>query len=57
MEGPVAADEDKSSFIEMVMIVGTAVPVLGAMVSAPLVGTGLATLAIGDSLWMLIIGK
>lgn len=52
-----AADDDKTTFAEMVMIVGTAIPVLGAMMSAPMVGTGLATLAIGDSLWMLILGK
>jgi len=53
----VAEEEDKSSFVELMMIAGTAVPVLGAMVSAPIVGSGLAALAVGDSLWMLIIGK
>jgi len=52
-----ANDDDKSSFAEIAMILGTAIPVLGAMISAPLVGTGLASLAIGDSLWMLLIGK
>lgn len=52
-----ANDEDKSSFMEVLMILTCSVPVLGAMVSAPLVGSGLATLAAGGSLWMLIIGK
>jgi hypothetical protein len=53
----VADNDEKSSFVEIAMILGTAIPVLGAMISAPMVGTGLATLAIGDSLLMLIVGK
>ena len=56
MEGPLAADEEKSSMIELAMISITAVPVLGAMVSAPIVGSTLAGLAIFDSLKVLVTG-
>ena len=50
------ADDDKNSMSELLMMAAAAVPVLGAMVSAPLVGTGLASLAILDSLIILIRG-
>lgn len=51
-----ANDDDKSSFVELAMISITALPVLGAMVSAPIVGTTLASLAILDSLKVLVTG-
>ncbi len=44
-----ADDDDKADTIEVLMMVGAAFPVLGAMVSAPLVGTSLVTLALLDS--------
>jgi hypothetical protein len=52
----VANDDDKSSFTDLVMMAITAAPVLGAMISAPIVGSGLATLAIMDSLLVLTLG-
>ena len=52
-----AAEEEKSSFVELAMIAITALPVLGAMVSAPIVGSSLASLATLDSLKILILGK
>jgi len=55
-EGPLANDDEKSSFVELAMISITALPVLGAMVSAPIVGTTLASLAILDSLKVLVTG-
>jgi hypothetical protein len=56
VEGLVANDDEKSSFVELAMISITALPVLGAMVSAPIVGSTLASLAILDSLKVLITG-
>jgi hypothetical protein len=50
------AEEEKSSFVELAMIAITALPVLGAMVSAPIVGSTLASLAIFGSLKVLITG-
>jgi hypothetical protein len=44
-----ANDDDKSSMVEIMMILGTMAPVLGAMVSAPLVGSTLVVLALLDS--------
>jgi len=52
----VANEEEKSSFAELAMISICALPVLGAMVSAPIVGTTLASLAIFDSLKVLVTG-
>lgn len=51
-----ADEDDSSSFSEIAMMAVAAVPVLGAMVSAPIVGSGLASLAILDSLLILIRG-
>ena len=57
MANPSRTPEDESSsFAELAMIAITALPVLGAMVSAPIVGTTLASLAILDSLHVLITG-
>lgn len=66
MESPVADTsaarnvtpaDDKATFAELAMISITALPVLGAMVSAPIVGSTLAGLAIFDSLKILITGN
>jgi hypothetical protein len=44
-----ANDDDKATMTETLMILGAALPVLSAMVSAPIVGSTLVTLALLDS--------
>ena len=51
-----ANDDDKSSLSEVFMITAAACPVLGAMISAPIVGSSLAGMALFDSLLILVRG-
>lgn len=49
-------DEEPDSPAELMLIAGAAIPVLGAMVSAPLVGLTLVTLALFDSALVFLTG-